>query len=143
MSRRVLGDEGQALVEFALVTPLLLLLIVGIIEFGRAWSMSQVITDAARQGARMASVLNSSDATATADSVIRVTQRALTTGRIDPAEAEIDIQGFKAGVNSSATVSIAVPYKFGVFAPVMRLAGQTFGAENITLRSSAVMRNEQ
>ena len=45
-------DGGQALVEFALIMPFLLLFLVGIVEFGRAWNQHQVITDAAREGAR-------------------------------------------------------------------------------------------
>lgn len=135
------NDDGQALVEFALVTPLLLLLILGIIEFGHAWSMTQVITDAARQGARTAAVLNSAPG-ATEDSVVHVTERALAAGRIDYTKAQITVQGFQAGMNRPATVSVAVPFNFGAFGPVMRLAGQAFGSDNITLRSSAVMRNE-
>ena len=51
-------EAGQALVEFALVVPLLLLLVVGVIEFGRAWNVSQAVNYAARQGARTAAVLN-------------------------------------------------------------------------------------
>ncbi len=67
--------RGAALVEFALVMPLLLLLLVGIMEFGRAWSQTQVITDAARQGARLAALLNNSSAGQ--DSVSNVVKRAL------------------------------------------------------------------
>lgn len=133
------AEEGQALVEFALVTPLLLMLIVGIIEFGRAWNMSQVITDATRQGARTAAIL--SDDPEVADSVRLVTRRALAAGNIDPDATGVLITLVNDA--GSARVDVAVPYNFGVFGPVMRYAGETFGADNITLRSSAVMRNEQ
>jgi Flp pilus assembly protein TadG len=50
------ADSGQALVEFALVAPLLLLLILGMVDFARAWSAYEIITYQARQGARMAVV---------------------------------------------------------------------------------------
>ncbi|MBT8395702.1 MAG: pilus assembly protein [Gemmatimonadetes bacterium] len=50
------GDSGQALVEFALVVPILLLLLLGIVEFARAWNIYEVLTDAAREGARTAVV---------------------------------------------------------------------------------------
>jgi len=43
-------SKGQSLVEFALVMPLLLVMLLGIMEFGRAWHISQIVTDAARQG---------------------------------------------------------------------------------------------
>ena len=45
-------ERGQATVEFALILPLLLGLILGIIEFGRAWNLSQVATDAVRESTR-------------------------------------------------------------------------------------------
>ncbi len=55
-SRR--DGRGQALVELALILPILLMLLLGIFEFGRAWNTKQVITDAAREGARLAVVQN-------------------------------------------------------------------------------------
>ena len=50
------NEKGQSLVEFALVVPLLLLLVVGIFEFGRAWMTRNVMTGAAREAARIAAV---------------------------------------------------------------------------------------
>lgn len=47
-----LNDEGQALVEMALVLPLLLLLLIGILEFGRIMGAYMVINDLSREGAR-------------------------------------------------------------------------------------------
>ena len=47
-------DRGQALIETAIALPLLLLVSVSIFEFGRAYQTSQVITNAAREGARAA-----------------------------------------------------------------------------------------
>lgn len=49
-------NSGQTLVEFALVLPLLLLLLFGIIEFGRIFQAKLVVTSAAREGARRAIV---------------------------------------------------------------------------------------
>ena len=55
---RVLGrwrsEEGAQLVEFALVLPLLLLLMLGIAEFGFMFQRYEVVTNAAREGARLA-----------------------------------------------------------------------------------------
>ena len=50
------NEKGQSLVEFALVVPLLLLLVVGIFEFGRAWMTKNIMTGAAREAARVAVV---------------------------------------------------------------------------------------
>lgn len=47
------ADRGAAAVEFALVLPLLLLLVFGIIDFGRALNAQVTITQAAREGARL------------------------------------------------------------------------------------------
>lgn len=46
------GQEGQALVEFAIVLPVLVLLLVGMMEFGLLLYNQQVITNASREGAR-------------------------------------------------------------------------------------------
>ncbi|MEI6207934.1 MAG: TadE/TadG family type IV pilus assembly protein [Desulfuromonadales bacterium] len=50
------AEKGQALVEFALILPLLLLLLFGIIEFGRAFFQKNMTINAAREGARFAVV---------------------------------------------------------------------------------------
>ena len=54
--RRANNEEGAAALEFALVLPLLLMVIFGIIEFGRIYSQYQVYQGAAREGARYAAV---------------------------------------------------------------------------------------
>ncbi|HTE66117.1 MAG TPA: TadE/TadG family type IV pilus assembly protein [Candidatus Binatia bacterium] len=53
---RMSRDEGVAAVEFALILPVLALLLFGILEFGRVWSQYQVFQGAAREGARCAGV---------------------------------------------------------------------------------------
>ena len=50
------SERGQNLVEFALVIPVLLLLVFGIAEFGRAWMTQNIMTGAAREAARIAVV---------------------------------------------------------------------------------------
>jgi Flp pilus assembly protein TadG len=49
------GDRGAVLIEFALVAPLLLLLMVGMFEYGNAWRQVGRVERAAQQGARTAS----------------------------------------------------------------------------------------
>ena len=58
MKTRRIGrrQEGQALVEFAIVTPVLLLLILGIVQFGILFNNYITLTDAVRAGARQAAV---------------------------------------------------------------------------------------
>ena len=54
MSRRADRDRGAAALEMALVLPVLLLVIGGIIDFGRMYMGEILVTNAARDGARMA-----------------------------------------------------------------------------------------
>jgi len=51
-------ERGAAVVEFALVVPLLLLMIVGIAEFGRAYQVQTTISGAAREGVRSMALHN-------------------------------------------------------------------------------------
>ena len=53
---RVRSERGAAAVEFALIATILFILLFGIIEFGRVYSKYTVLTGAAREGARFASV---------------------------------------------------------------------------------------
>lgn len=57
--RRSLRERGAALVEFSLVTTLLLTLGMGTYEMGMAWNDAQLVTQAARSGARVAAQLGS------------------------------------------------------------------------------------
>lgn len=47
------GERGQSLVEFALTLPLILVLIFGLVDFGRAFHAWLLVTNAAREGARV------------------------------------------------------------------------------------------
>jgi len=50
------GDAGAAAVEFALVVPILLILVFGIVDFGLAMFSQNLVGNAAREGARTASL---------------------------------------------------------------------------------------
>ena len=49
-------EKGQNLVEFALILPFFLLIVIGMVEFGRGWMTRNILTGAARDGARVAAV---------------------------------------------------------------------------------------
>jgi Flp pilus assembly protein TadG len=53
--------RGAQLLELALVLPLLLLLAVGILDFGTAYNLRQILNNAAREGARVGAAQSSSD----------------------------------------------------------------------------------
>lgn len=54
--RRIRRQDGVVAVEFAIIAPLVLLILVGVIQFGIVYSQYQVLQGAAREGARCASV---------------------------------------------------------------------------------------
>jgi hypothetical protein len=51
--KRVQSERGAELIEFALVFPLLLLLLLGMVDFGFLFQRYEVLTNAAREGARI------------------------------------------------------------------------------------------
>ena len=53
---RISREEGVAAVEFAIILPVVCLILFGVLEFGRVWSQSQLFQGAAREGARCAAV---------------------------------------------------------------------------------------
>lgn len=57
--RRARREDGQAYVEFALVLPILLLIVMGIVQFGTAFKDYIALTDSVRVGARQAAVSRS------------------------------------------------------------------------------------
>ena len=57
---------GAAVVEFAVVAPVFLLLLLGIIEYGRMVMVQQILTNAAREGARVGILDNRTEADVTA-----------------------------------------------------------------------------
>lgn len=59
-------ERGAAAVEFAIILPVLLALIVGIVEFGRAYNAQLSLTHAAREGVRVMAISNNLTAARTA-----------------------------------------------------------------------------
>lgn len=61
--RRLAGERGQGLVEFALVVPLFLLILVTMIDFGMAFYTNLTVQYASREGARVGSALAAGSST--------------------------------------------------------------------------------
>jgi Flp pilus assembly protein TadG len=138
--RRLRREErGQALVEFALILPILLIMVLGIIDFGRAWNLQQTITQAAREAARAAAVDNQEVTTqAQVDSVAAAT---IAASSFDPALATVTVTGLKAGIGTTVEVRIQMPYRFGFLAPFVRLVATDNNAV-MNLETYARFRNE-
>ena len=102
-SRRV--RRGAAIVEMAVVAPLLLTILFGVIEFGWSFMVHETITNTARECARMATLQGTTDA----DLQTRFTQSMAGTGvNVTPAMMTISRSGL--GDSQVVTVNIAVPY---------------------------------
>ncbi len=134
--RRWRSEDGQALVEFALVAPLLLILILGLVEFARAWNTQQVLTDAAREALRSSVVANPNF---TYDALVGLVDQALVRASLDPERAQISVDGWKAGSGTPARIRIDYEYDLGFFGP---LVGWASGDRSLALSTSFVMRNE-
>jgi Flp pilus assembly protein TadG len=142
---RLRSDErGAALLETALALPLLLVVSVSIFEFGRAYQTMQVVTNAAREGARVAVLPGITDAMVTA----RV-QSYLTAGQLSKnVTPTVSINrntpiSYGAGSAPGATVTVNYPFKFMVLNNVLKLVAKNPTAGNdFNMASSATMRTE-
>ncbi len=67
--------DGAAMVEFAIIAPLLFVLIFGIIDFGRVFFLYNNLTNAAREGARLGAVLDPTVAAGTRTTQIQALVR--------------------------------------------------------------------
>ena len=142
---RMKSDRGTALIETALTLPLLLLVSVGIVEFGRAYQTQQVLTNAAREGARIA-VLPVQPAGAVQARVAAY----LSAGQIaDPSKATITVTATQISLGgvtttSGSKVTVTYPYSFMVLQPVARLVAKDSDVgKSFTMTATAEMRNEQ
>jgi len=119
-------------VEFAVVAPLFFLLILGMVEFGRMMMVQQVLTNASREGARIAVL----DNTTTAD-VTNAVDSYLSSGTISGATITIiPDPPSTAGYGQPVTVTVSVP-----FDQVSWLPSPMFLGGN-TLEATTVMRRE-
>jgi Flp pilus assembly protein TadG len=112
----------------------MLLLVVGMLEFARAWNLHQVMTDAAREGARRAVLQNP---IMDQDSVRAAMWRYLAQFGYDPSYSSVmsastitPVDSFKK-TGANITIQLSLPYRFFVLP-----------ARSISMRTSFTMRNE-
>jgi Flp pilus assembly protein TadG len=141
----VAAERGQALLETALVLPVILLVSVSIFEFGRAYMTEQVLTNAAREGARVAILPDAtpSDVQARVMAYLRAGQLANAASATVSVDQNVTMSiGATSAVASRVTVNY--PFSFVVLNPVAKLVvgGSTLGGAPLTLSAAAQMRNE-
>jgi len=100
--------------------------------------VQQTLTQAAREGARVAAVYNPTVTQAYVDAKV---DSVIAAAGFDPASATVTYDGFKAGVGSTVTVAISMPYRFGFLAPFVRLVTTDNNAV-MNLQTYSRFRNE-
>ncbi len=123
-------EKGQALVEMALVLPILLLLLFGIIEFGRIFSAGLVVNLGAREGARLGAI-------GATDSAI-VTRVQNTAINLDVSQLSVAITPGETDRKRGGEVRVQVSYPVVVFAPFI----SAFTGNTVTVEGTSVMRVE-
>lgn len=134
-SRRRGRRPGQALVEFALIAPIFILLILGVVQFTRAYQIYVVLTDAAREGARTAVLARPS---ITMDTVVARVNTHLASAALDTAGTIKTVTGFKVA-GGSTRVSLSYPYTMVWLQSIM---GWTGAQASFNMNTYAEFRNE-
>lgn len=129
--RRALGSRGAAAVEFALVAPVFFLVVIGMIEVGRALMVQQALTNASRAGAREAALLATSQSAVLA----KVQQCAADMGIVG-AQASVSPDPGSAVAGTEITVVASIGFNQVSWLPTPWILG---GA---TLTASTSMRKE-
>ena len=119
-------ERGQELVEFALILPLLLLLMVGIFEFGYVVFAYNTLSNAVREGARYGSV-QPADETGILERAKRLT--------IGLDQSELGDDAWTVEVDGGR-VSVSVEYEHTLFTGFLL---QSFGGDTLTLRAASSM----
>jgi len=125
--------RGAALVEFAVVVPVFLVFIVGMIEMGRAIMVQQLITNASREGARVAGYESTTQTSTVTSAVSTYLGNVNITGGTtavspDPPSGALDGQ--------QVSVTVSVPYAQVSWVP------SPFFLKGRTLQATSVMRRE-
>jgi Flp pilus assembly protein TadG len=97
-------ERGAAAVEFALVLPVLVLLVLGIIDFSRVFSAQQTLTFASREGVRAMALENSATTARTA-----AKSAASPLGTIADSAITVSPSSCSAGTQATVTVKYTVP----------------------------------
>jgi Flp pilus assembly protein TadG len=136
-------NRGAAVVEFAIIFPVLAMLIFGVIDFGRAFFLRNNLVAAAREGARSGAVMTyPCDGTAATAMRLRVRAYVSTFGGAAPTDAQITVTtpgGCLGGVATDVQVGVT-NYAFIPITPIFRLINYTTAMQ---INVSATYRWEQ
>jgi Flp pilus assembly protein TadG len=123
MWRRLTGQRGAAAVEFAFIVPLLVVLVLGIAEFGHAFQVQGTLSAAAREGARVMALQNDPAAARTAVRDAAPTlDPAITNAQITVTPTACPTTG-ATSANVRVTISYPMPFLTDFFGATIGLTG--------------------
>ncbi len=123
MRTRLRGERGASAVEFAMIVPLLLVLVLGIAEFGHAFQVQGTLSAAAREGARVMALQNDPAAARQAVRDAAPTLHpSITNAQVTVTPAACPAAG-TTGRNVRVTVSYPMPFLTDFFGASIRLTG--------------------
>lgn len=137
MRRKNRSESGQSALEFAIILPVLLAIVVGIFEFGIAWNRKQVLTNAAREGARWLVLPGTDPALARSEIDIY-----LTSAGIDPATVADSIDQETGSTGDTVTVQLTLVHELAFIGPILDLLGGSSVPGSVDLVSTVNMRHE-
>jgi hypothetical protein len=142
LSRRLDSEDGAQLVEFAIVLPLLLLVVLSIAEFGFIFQRFEVLTNAAREGARMAVLPGYSNTDIENRVVAYATAGGVPDFTVDNVEITDQTVPLAVGPGMPCKrVEITFTHSYMFMGGIGSLFGQTYST--VPLRAVAEMRVEQ
>lgn len=134
-------DDGAELIEMAIVLPLLLLLVMGMVDFGFLLQRYVVLTNAAAEGARVASLPGYSSADVSARVASYATNGGIP-GSVTTSTQSVSLPGGAGGGSWPGTqVTVTHVYTYQYIGPIAALFGGGPGG-SVTMRSRATMRNQ-
>ena len=131
-------EDGQSLVEFALVLPIFFLVLFAIVDFGMAFHAWITVTNSAREGGRLGSVHASA---AAIEQRVRDTATSLEQANLSVTVSNADDQGGQPG----ESVVVDVSYSYSLITPLADLLNMVSGGtipDTLSLDSLADMRLE-
>lgn len=123
--------RGQSLVETAIILPIIILIVMGIIEFGLIFNSYIIIANASREGARKAA-LGGTDS-----EIVQVVENMTTTLKLS--NMNISVSPSFNSRKHGTQVKVEVVYRAGLITPVI---GKLFPGEEAVLKATSVMRVE-
>ncbi|MCH7522207.1 MAG: pilus assembly protein [Chloroflexi bacterium] len=130
------GEKGQALVEFALLVPIFLMLLFAIVDFGMGFHSWITVTNSAREGARLGAVAGTEQ---------QIIDRVHDTATLINEETNMDVLVTNAQGLPGESVVVQVDYDYDLITPLASLVAFLTGdiiGPTLTLSSTAEMRLE-